>query len=203
MKKAQTVKPKINDIVGRIIKLNAGLYKFWSKSHGWAPIEAAGLLSKSRLDWQVSLSETLGIWTSRKKPLTPGELILAWTNLGSLVEGTLKTFLSVWYKDYAADVDHLKLAKVYNHKKDQILEPEGLTLELLKRYFNHKELLSKPCLALVELVQQRRNAVHAFKDKKIGNTAEFHTALASYLDMLREVNLRLPYPDDIYAPSEI
>jgi hypothetical protein len=203
MKKAQTGTLKLNDVVGRIVKLNAGLHKFWSKSHGWAPIEAAGLLSKSRLDWQVSLSETLHIWTKKKKPLTPGELILAWTNLGSLVEGTLKTFLSVWYKDYAGDVENLKLAKGYNHKKDQIPEPDGLTLEPLKRYFNHKKLLSKAGLDLIELAQQRRNAVHAFKDKQIGNTAEFHGALRSYLDMLREVNLRLPYPDDIYAPREI
>jgi hypothetical protein len=80
------------EIVQRITKLNSGIQKFWSKSHGWAPVEAAGLLAKSRLDWQVSLSKTLTLWL-QKKPLTPGELILAWSNLGSLVEGTLKTFL--------------------------------------------------------------------------------------------------------------
>jgi hypothetical protein len=202
MKKAQASPLKLNDVVSRIIKLNGSMHKFWSKSHGWAPIEAAGLLSKSRLDWQVSLSETLNIWSEKKKPLTPGELILAWTNLGSLVEGTLKTLLSVWYKDYAADVDNLKQANVYNKKKDQILEPDGLKLDLLRRYFNHKKLLSKASLAFIQLVQQRRNAVHAFKDKNIGDTTEFHGAVRIYLDMLREVNLRLPYPDNIYSPSE-
>ncbi|WP_156918451.1 hypothetical protein [Bradyrhizobium sp. Cp5.3] len=56
----------LDEVVQRIIKLNDGLQKFWSKSHGWAPVEAAGLLSKSRLDWQVSLSETL--YLSVKKP---------------------------------------------------------------------------------------------------------------------------------------
>src|SRR5262249_49332910 len=149
--------------------------KFWSKSHGWAPVEAAGLLSKSRLDWQVFLSETLYLWV--KKPshaLTPGELILAWANLGSLLEGTLKTFLSVWYKDYAADVDNLKQADVFNKKKNKILEPDGLTLEPLRKYFKHKGLLSKESLALIELVQQRRNAIHAFKNKNIGTTKEFN-----------------------------
>lgn len=202
MKQAKTSALTLKDVVGRIIKLNAGLYRFWSKSEGWAPIEAAGLLSKSRLDWQVSLSETLRIWTKKTKPLTPGELILAWANLGSLVEGTLKTFLSVWYNDYKADVDNLKQANVYDKKKGQIREPDGLTLEPLKQYFNQKKLLGKESLALVELVQLRRNAIHAFKDKKIGNTAEFRKALKSYLDMLREVNLGLPYPDDIYIPRE-
>jgi hypothetical protein len=194
----------LSAVVGRIIKLNAGLQKFWSNSHGWAPIEAAGLLSKSRLDWQVSLSETLSLWIQEPpKTLTAGELILAWTNLGSLIEGTLKTFLSVWYKDYSGDIDNLKLANVYNKKKDKILEPDGLTLEPLRRYFELKTLLSEPSITLVKLVQQRRNAIHAFKDKNIGTTEEFQGAVRSYLEMLREVNNRLPYPDDPYVPQEI
>jgi len=29
-------------------------------------------------------------------------------------------------------------------------------------------------------IQQRRNAIHAFKDKKIGNMAEFHSELQNY-----------------------
>ena len=56
----------------------------------------------------------------------------------SLVEGTLKTFLSVWYKDYAGDIDNLKLANVYDKKKDKILEPDGLTLEPLRKYFDRR-----------------------------------------------------------------
>ncbi|MCK1615013.1 MULTISPECIES: hypothetical protein [unclassified Bradyrhizobium] len=202
LKKPTTL--SLNQVVQRIIKLNGGLQKFWSKSHGWAPVEAAGLLSKSRLDWQVSLSETLYLWI--KKPshtLTPGELILAWTNLGSLLEGTLKTFLSVWYNDYAADVENLKKANAYDKKKDKIKEPDGLTLEPLRNYFTQKGLLSKDSLALIGLVQQRRNATHAFQNKNIGTTKEFNDALRVYLNTLREVNGRLPYPDDIYSPTEI
>jgi hypothetical protein len=191
-------------VVSRIVKLNSDLQKFWSNSHGWAPIEAAGLLSKSRLDWQVSLSETLFLWIKEPpKALTVGELILAWSNLGSLVEGTLKTFLSVWYKDYADDIDNLNLANVYNKKKDKILEPDGLTLEPLRKYFEFKKLLSEPSRALVGLVQQRRNAIHAFKNKEIGTTEEFEASVRTYLEMLREVNNRLPYPDDPYIPQEI
>jgi hypothetical protein len=204
MKKTVEITLTLSAVVSRIIKLNADLQKFWSNSHGWAPIEAAGLLSKSRLDWQVSLSETLSLWIQEPpKPLTAGELILAWTNLGSLVEGTLKTFLSVWYKDYAGDIENLKLANVYDKKKDKILEPDGLTLEPLRKYFEFKTLLSKPSIALVKLVQRRRNAIHAFKDKNIGTTEEFQGAVRSYLEMLREVNNGLPYPDAPYMPQEI
>jgi hypothetical protein len=55
----------LSEVIQRITKLNAGIQKFWSKSRGWAPIEAAGLLAKSRLDWQVSLSEALALWVGR------------------------------------------------------------------------------------------------------------------------------------------
>lgn len=194
----------ISQTIGRIIKLNFGLQKFWSQSEGWASIEAAGLLGKSRLDWQVSLSETLKKWNpDDDKELTSGELILAWTNLGSLVEGTLKLFLSVWYNDYASDVESLKLANAYDKKKGKILEPDGLKLEPLRQYFTIKQLFSEKSLQLVVLVQQRRNAIHAYKDKEIGTTKEFQMALNAYLELLREVNGRLPYPDDIYAPTDV
>ena len=33
--------------------------RFWTKSYGWAPKEAADLLSKSRLDWLDSFNRTL------------------------------------------------------------------------------------------------------------------------------------------------
>src|SRR3546814_682423 len=96
----------IAEVVYRVEALNQGIAKFWSKSDGWAPVAAAGLLGKSRLDWQASLSGSLRLWM-REPPnaLTPAELILAWANLGSLVEGTIKTLLSVWYETYKADIE--------------------------------------------------------------------------------------------------
>lgn len=193
----------IAKVVERINNLNQGIANFWSTSAGWAPVEAAGLLEKSRLDWQVSLSETLTLWLHEpSKTLTSGELILAWANLGSLVEGTLKTFLSVWYHDYKVDIENLKKAGAYHEKKAKIKEPDGLSLEPLKQYFKLKKLLSGKSTAFIELVQARRNAIHAFKNHNIGTTAEFRNALRSYLELLREVNGRLPYPDDVYVPQE-
>jgi hypothetical protein len=190
------------EIVQRITKLNSGIQKFWSKSHGWAPVEAAGLLAKSRLDWQVSLSKTLTLWL-QKKPLTPGELILAWSNLGSLVEGTLKTFLSVWYKDYIKDIEYLKKSNAYHYKKGKPLEPDALTLGPLALYFKNKKFLSAESTVFINLVHARRNAIHAFKGKDIGTADELQKAVASYLKLLREVNRRLPYPDDVYVPQEV
>ena len=68
----------IAEVVDRIEFLNQGIAKFWSKSDGWAPVAAAGLLGKSRLDWQASLSGSLRLWMREPSDaLTPAELILA------------------------------------------------------------------------------------------------------------------------------
>ena len=193
----------IAQIIGRIEKLNAGLAKFWGNAHGWAPIEAAELLSKSRLDWQVSLSTTLRIWI--KKPptiLTNGELILAWVNLGSLIEGSLKLFLSVYYKDYMGDISNLKAAGVYDHKKASAIDPDGVGLDKLKKFFEKANLLNTNQLSLISLVQNRRNAVHAFQNKQIGDDAELTRAIRNYHILLSELNSQMPYPDDGYIPRE-
>src|SRR5277367_5623413 len=92
-------KMDMKEVVLKIVRLNKGLAVFWGNSEGWASIDAANLLSRSRLDWQVSLSESLRYWIGEDK-LSDGDLILAWANLGSLVEGTMKLFLSVFYDDY-------------------------------------------------------------------------------------------------------
>lgn len=193
----------IAEVVDRIETLNQGIAKFWSKSDGWAPVAAAGLLGKSRLDWQASLAGSLRLWM-REPPnaLTPAELILAWANLGSLVEGTIKTLLSVWYKTYKADIDNLKKANAYDNAKQVAHAPDGLGLEKLRNYCKTKELLGAEGDALVELVQQRRNAIHAFKDRPIGDGVEFQKAVRSYLALLRAINGRLPYPDEMYEPRE-
>jgi hypothetical protein len=193
----------IEEAVSRIEKLNSGLATFWAASDGWAPVEAAGLLTKSRLDWQVSLSKTLRLWLREPATaLSDGELILAWSNLGSLVEGTLKLLLSVFYMDYKADLDTLKKASAFDHKKQKALSPDGLTLQPLKIFVKEHDLISADGNILVDLVQERRNTIHAFKDKPLGDGAEFQMAVRRYLTLLRRINERLPYPDSVYVPRE-
>lgn len=193
----------ITEVVDRIETLNQGIAKFWSKSDGWAPVAAAGLLGKSRLDWQASLSGSLRLWMREPSDaLTPAELILAWANLGSLVEGTVKTLLSVWYETYKADIDNLKKANAYDNAKQAAHVPDGLGLEKLRNYCKAQKLLGAEGDALVEFVQQRRNAIHAFKDRPIGDGVEFQKAVRSYLALLRTINGRLPYPNAMYEPRE-
>ncbi|MBB3998367.1 hypothetical protein [Aureimonas pseudogalii] len=191
----------IAEVVTRIEDLNSQIGDFWSKSDGWAPAEAAGLLGKSRLDWQVSLSQTLHMWIDRPT-LSPAELILAWANLGSLIEGSVKLLLSVYYDTYRSDLDNLKKANAYDHKKAKAHSPDGLTLEPLRKYCAANGILDQDQLGLMELVQQRRNAIHAFKDRPIGDAAELENSIRGYLSLMREIVRRLPYPEPMYVPQE-
>jgi hypothetical protein len=75
-------------------------------------------------------------------------------------------------------------------------------LNQLRKYAVARDLIDPEHQVLVQLVQDRRNAIHAFKDRPIGNEAEFSRAVLSYLDLLRNVNGRLPYPDDFYVSQK-
>ncbi|HEY2585503.1 MAG TPA: hypothetical protein VGI81_07060 [Tepidisphaeraceae bacterium] len=183
------------DVVDEIIQINAQIARVWSDVYGWAPRENADLLSKARLDRQVALSRTLKIGLRRDHDGSDeGRLILAWTNLGSLVEGTMKFFLCVFAHDYAKDYMNVGATK-------QHPEPDPLMLESLKQFFCQKAWTDddrKAWLPLVDLVQQRRNAIHAFKDRPLGDRREFRKAVRKYRDFLQDVNGTVPYPEIEY-----
>jgi hypothetical protein len=194
----------ISETVTRIVMLNCGLRDFWSASYGWAPKDAADLMSKSRLDRQAALSRSLRHWlVDPPDGLEDGDLILGWTNLGSLIEGTIKLFLAVYYQDYKNDLENLKKTKAWHEKKLKLLDPDELRLDVLIDYVEKANLFPKDELALFKFVQNRRNAIHAFKDRPIGSGSELHAAIKGYIGMLRSTNCRLPYPDDFHQPGEI
>ena len=191
-------KTPIEKIVNQIVTLNNGLRQFWIKADGWAPIEAARLLSKSRLDWQVSLSSCVKIWIVEPHPDDEsGHLILAWANLGSLVEGTMKLFLSVYYHVYKNDVEAIKT-------KGELIDPDSLQLEHMRQFFRKRiwRIGDEDWDTWILKIQQRRNAVHAFKNRDIGTFDEFFVDVQRYLEFLRYINDRLPYPGDEYKPRE-
>jgi hypothetical protein len=186
----------IVEVMDRIVTLNDDLRQFWTKADGWAPIEAAELLSKSRLDWQVSLSICLKIWASEPLPDDEnGRLILAWANLGSLVEGTMKLLLSVFYKNYKKDVEAIK-------KKGKLMEPNGLQLESMRQFFR-KRIYGEEWNIWIQHIQQRRNAIHAYKNRDIGTFTEFFDDVRRYLEFIRYINSRLPYPDYMSVSREL
>jgi hypothetical protein len=158
-------------------------------SAGWAPAEAAELLTRSMLEWQSSLAESLKIWVGRE---SEGELILARVNLGSLVEGFLKLFLCVFYKDYAKDE-----AAARKKKRDQLIDPDGQQLETLRVFFAKRVWHSENEFdwdPWIRKIQQRRNTVHAYKKREIGSFEEWYGDLRIHLVFIMFLNGHLPYP---------
>ncbi|UST92750.1 hypothetical protein [Pseudomonas siliginis] len=178
--------------MARIATLIHNMMEFWKSPHGWAPFEAAELLNKSMLEWQSSLARSLSKWTG---PLSDGELILAWANIGALVEGQLKLFLSAYYNDYVADAESIK-------RNGIVQDPDGVSLEPLRVFFSKRIWSPEQTWdAWILQIQQRRNAIHAFKAKDIGTSDELHAALRTLLLFIRDMNSMLPYPE-MYEPSE-
>jgi hypothetical protein len=163
------------------------MMSFWKHSAGWAPSEASALLDRSMLDWQSSLAASLSRWTDAT---SPGDLILAWANLGALVEGQLKLFLCVYYHDFASDVEGIK-------RRGQRLEPDVCVLNQLREFFVERIWdAGTNWNPYVQLVQTRRNAIHAFAPHEIGTFEEWVEALRTHLAFVRDVGGGLPYPDE-------
>lgn len=188
---------KLTEVVERIITLTKGICQFWSKADGWAPSDVSDILNHSRLDWHNSLTEYLMNWIIKDySELDYGSLILAWANLGSIVEGTLKLSLSVFYEHYLNSDDKITY-------KGIVQDPDGLKFDKLRNFCNGKLWeKSSEWDGWILHIQQRRNVIHAFKDREIGTFAEFQNDLKMYLEFLRMNNLKLPYPDDIFPPCE-
>ncbi len=112
----------------QIINLNKRIRAFWQeRAGGWAPRKAATMLGNSRLDRLVSLSHNLRLWTQPCSDAEEeGRLILAWVNLGILVEGTMAWFLCVWEHAYALNP--------MQSRKGNDLDPNRLSFEEMTRF---------------------------------------------------------------------
>ncbi len=177
-----------------IIYLNEYIHDFWQRgAAGWSPAEAAHLLQRSRLDRQVSLSRCLRLWLDEPPDAErEGQLILAWTNLGSLVEGTMTWYLCVWEHAYATNP--------MQDRSGNDLAPDALHFDELCRFFDRaiwadgdRDEWHDWC----KLVRQRRNAIHAYRDRDIGTWPELQSAIRKYRDFVNDLNCRVPYPDEL------
>lgn len=188
---------ELQQAIEDIIRVNEHICDFWGDG-GWAPKSASEMLSKSRLDWQVSLSKNLLRWI-----LVPdedehdGSLILAWVNLGALVEGTMMWFLCVYHEDYSS---------YPFEKKGKSVEPEELRFNQLCIFFLNTvwtESQKERWDSFVNLVRERRNAIHAYKDRSIGSFEEFVEAAIKYRSFLLDHERAVPYPDEYSYPYDI
>ncbi len=181
----------VENAIREIVKTNRAIAAFWKDASGWAPDEATRLLSKSRLDLQIEMSESLRLWIHAPDSRCPNaHLILGWANLGALVEGTMKWFLSVFYEAYKTDVN--AIVKKGNH-----VEPGIQSLEPLRQFFQKSIWSSSDDWNdWVLKIQKRRNAIHAFTTRDLGDHDDFKKEIVRYLEFLVDLQKRVPYPDE-------
>jgi len=174
------------ELCSRIATLTDSVMSFWADG-GWAQGEAARLLDRSMLLWQASLAKTLITWINGT---SEGELILAWANLGALVEGQLKLFLCVHYYEYKNEVEGIRR---YGEK----IDPDVSMLEGIRQFFVKRIWdVGTNWNPYVEMIQQRRNAIHAFRYRDIGTFHDWIEALRLHLSFVRYTGGGLPYPEE-------
>jgi len=200
-----TVDPDLplTDVIAEIVRINAEIELNWKNSWEWAPDQTARLLDESRLDWLVSMSHTLGLWIVDEVPSNQfdGRLILAWANLGSLVEGTMKFFLSVYASNYSDTVNRNRadsiFKKLWDNHKGQPKEVDGLMLDVLREFFRNEIWIGpnkSKWDAWVAHIRDRRNTIHAYRDRDLGTFEEFFEDVRTYLEFLAGMAGRLPPP---------
>ncbi len=179
----------MEEILNKIINLSNDTLKFWQDLRGWAPESVANLLEVARLDWLIDLTYCLKIWIDKGGPLTQGELLLARANLGALVEGWLKLFYCVYYEDYIRDEDAIR------NKQGKLVEPNKIKFEQLKN-FSRGRLWEKDnsWFNWVGDIQNKRNAIHAFNHRDIGNEEDLLIDIRLYYNFILMIDNRLPYP---------
>lgn len=174
-------------ILQQIQALTRDITDSWGESRGIAPDSVADKMDSAMFRWINDLTDTLGIWIDKGLAMSDGELILAQTNLGSLVEFWLRFFYCVYYEDYIRSP---------RMKQGKPLDPDDrdMSFDYLRQYgvgtlWDNR---NDPLHVWVEKIQHRRNAIHAFKYREIGSPADFLLDIEQYLGFIEAISNRLP-----------
>jgi len=194
------------DICRRIANLTLSTVDLLSNGHGWAPAAIQRRLDDAGLAYQSSLALSLSRWLTCE---SEGDLILAWVNLGALVEGAMQLLLITYDDAYKKDPNARR------DKKNLVKDAEQTRFEDL-RDFCAKSVWNPAPVAgyhivsfrdwdpYVALVQNRRNAIHAIRRREIGSFVEWRQMLPLHLSFIRDIyqnKMDGRYPDD-YSPNE-
>ncbi|TAZ73820.1 hypothetical protein ELH70_14720 [Rhizobium ruizarguesonis] len=184
--------------VGDIVAIQSGLADFWSNAHGWAPVDGATLLASARLDWTPSLARSLHRW-GQPAVLPDGDLILAWANLGSILESSLRLFLSVYITDYNNSAEDLAAIDAIQRRgvnRGKHYPPDELMFEKIRQLLSRREIFAANELEMIGFIQSRRNAIHSFHHREIGDAEEFRATVLRHRLFIASLAARLPYPVD-------
>lgn len=184
-----------NSVIDDICIILTHQARFWGDG-GWAPDEVRELLCKSRLDRQVGLARCLKLWIEPLDESTDdAKIILAWTNLGAIVEGSLMLFLTVHLHDYMNN-------PLRRNSAERM--PAELILKEISDFFcryvwaNHENKIEiwKPWL---DKLRANRNGIHAFAERTVDGRSEFADALIMFRKLLVDLENHIPYPEEYYC----
>ena len=174
-----------------------------------APDQAKKELINVMYDWQIGLTDSLKRWVEIGENITIGDLILARINIGIIIENWLKFFLTVYaddfYKEEKTKINNLcfkelikNFTKIANpkiiHKKlaefDHFLSDEQLADEIKRREEEIRYFSS--LVRWLNIIRERRNAVHAFNYSDIGNADDFLEGVRMLNNFIDFIMARLP-----------
>ena len=195
------------EICRRIANLTHNAISLLQQGHGWAPGPIQKRLDKAGLDYLESLSLSLPHWLNCDRD---GDLILAWANLGTLVECTMQLLLITFDEAYK------KNPHARRDEKDRILDAEKIRFEDLRDFCNknvwnpapaeHAHIISfRNWNPYAYLVHSRRNAIHSIKRREIGSFDEWGQMLPVHLSFIREMfqqRMESRYPEDTYPDED-
>jgi hypothetical protein len=174
-----------DQICATIERETRDIMAFWQhNSLGWAPTDVSDIFGKTVLERQTALAGALSIWLGRD---SEGELILAWVNLGALVEGLMKLFLCVYLHDYR------KAESIWAKRET----PESEVLYNLQKFFAEQVWSPEQKVnwdPWINRIRKLRNSIHAFRKADLGSFGEWTQQLRMHLMFLRTLDAQLPYP---------
>ena len=195
---------KEEDII-QIIKKHEKFKKFWGRLpdysgnpdgiNGWAPPEEAmKLLDEVWFDVQVSLSCRLReFFRDHTEDENTAKIISLWGLLGSLVENTLRFFLSV----YILQVEESEYKKCLSSKKtSEVIIPKARFTEIIKFIKEEKIFNNEDCnwVEWIDEIRSLRNSVHSFNKREIYDSIKLEGYIIKYKDFLECIDDRLPWP---------
>lgn len=181
-----------DDACDLIIEVSAKWAAFWPTSHGWAPSIAADLMKQELMDRQLEMARALKNWPKRLlEEDSQGELVLAWTNLGSVIEGALKVYMCVFYSDWLNDADvPIKKGKRKTPDGSKI----GATFNEIIYFVDDKNLFKEDEIEFIKFVQRQRNLIHPLKMGIVKGRKQFEEAVIHTAALHHDIDLRLPDP---------
>lgn len=198
-------------MIDKVIRLTDATISEWEDPWGYAPSSAAEKISSSKTDWISSLTHTLKDWDYKANDIDTmsiGEIILGYANLGALIEAWMMFLLAVYDCDYSRNKHKRKNGKTINIKDMSLSDLTEYYAETVwqtnivrieeSEYSKEQRKEYIKLLDWIKKIEQYRNAIHCFKDRKIGTQEELVEDIGRYYEFLTEIIDRLPESPESY-----